>query len=111
MIVELLKERDVLPSFERTGTDTVVFALNTDLYSAAVVAATTLRENGQSVDVVLEKRKPKWVFRHADRTGAKFCLIVAPDEYENGEVSVKDLESGEQSSIKLDALADWAKGN
>lgn len=111
VIVELLKERDVLPSFERVGTDTVVFALNEDLYSVAVGVATTLRENGQSVDVVLENKKPKWVFKHSDRIGSRFCVIVAPDEYANGEVSVKDLDSGEQSAVQIAKLADWAKDN
>lgn len=111
VIVELLKERDVLPSFERVGTDTVVFALNEDLYSVAVGVATTLRENGQSVDVILEKKKPKWVFKHSDRIGSRFCVIVAPDEYSKGEVSVKNLDSGEQSAVQIAKLADWAKDN
>ena len=71
--------------------------------------ATTLRKCGQSVDVVLEDKKPKWVFKHSDRIKAKYCVIVAPDEYENGEVSVKDLDSGEQLAIKIDSLSEWAK--
>ena len=111
VIVELLKERNVLPSFESTGTDSVVFAMNEDLYPVAVSVASTLRESGQSVDVVLEKKKPKWVFKHSDRIKARYCVIVAPDEYDNGEVSVKDLDSGDQSAIKIDSLSDWAKDN
>lgn len=108
VIVELLKERNVLPSFESTGVDTVVFAMNEDLYAYAVTAASTLRKAGQSVDVVLEKKKPKWVFKHADRLGARFCLVVGADEYENREVSIKDLSAGEQKSIPVDDLAAWA---
>ncbi|CAB9529463.1 Histidine--tRNA ligase [Seminavis robusta] len=110
VIVELLKERNVLPSFESSGTDTVIFAMNQDLYKVALGVATTLRENGQSVDVVLEQKKPKWVFKHSDRIGAKYCVIVAPDEYENGQVSVKDLESGEQTAVMIDALPEWVQG-
>ena len=108
MIVELLKERNVLPSFESSGIDTVVFALNEELYEAAIHVAGVLREAGQSVDVVLERKKPKWVFKHADRIGARYCAIVAPDEYANNEVSIKDLQDGAQMPIKLDSLADWA---
>merc|ERR1712226_424792 len=71
VIVELLKERNVLPSFDKnTEIDTVVFAMNQDLYNAATKVATTLRKSGQSVDVVLENKKTKWVFKHADRIGA-----------------------------------------
>ena len=109
VIVELLKERNVLPSFESSGIDSVVFAMTTDLYGAAVDVASKLRSAGQSVDVVLESKKSKWVFKHADRLGAKYCVIVAPDEFENGEVSVKNLMAGEQKTITIENISAWAE--
>jgi histidyl-tRNA synthetase len=108
VIVELLKERNILPSFEAAGIDTVVFAMNEEMYSYAVGAATTLRKAGQSVDVVLEQKKAKWVFKHADRLGARFCLIIGNDEFEKKEVSIKDMEAGEQKNIPVADLASWA---
>jgi len=108
VIVELLKERNVLPSFESSGFDTVVFAMNPDLYPAAIQAASALRKAGQNVDVVLEKKKPKWVFKYADRIKVDHVVLVAPDEWENGEVSIKNMAEGGQSPVKVDALADWA---
>lgn len=108
VIVELLKERKVLPSFENTGTDTVVFAMSKDLYPAAVKAATALRLAGQSVDVVLEDKKLKWVFKHADRVGATFCVIVGASEYTNGEVSIKNLDVGSQELVAIADLQEWA---
>merc|ERR1712127_214570 len=102
VIVELLKERDVLPSFEGSGYDTVVFAMNEDLYSVAIEVASKLRAQGQTVDLILEKKKTKWVFKHASRNEARYCVIVAGNEYDNGEVSVKDLSLGAQSTIKID---------
>jgi len=107
VIVELLKERKVLPSFESAGTDTVIFAMSEDLYKVAVSVATSLRKAGQSVDVVLENKKPKWVFKYADRIGASYCVVVGADEYANGEVAIKDLSAGEQQSVKIDSLAEW----
>lgn len=107
VIVELLKERNVLPTFEDSGVDSVVFAMTSELYPVAIKVATALRAAGQQVDVVLESKKPKWVFKHADRIGAKYCLIIGADEYANGEVSMKDLQAGEQESIKIDALGEW----
>lgn len=108
-MVELLKERNILPSFESSGFDTVIFAYSPDLYQATIDVASTLREAGQSVDIILENKKPKWVFKHADRIGAKYCVIVGPDEFANGEVTVKDLKIGEQKSVKITELADWVK--
>jgi histidyl-tRNA synthetase len=109
VIVELLKERNALPCFDKAATDAVVFALSDDLYPTAVQTAQTLREAGWTVDVVLEQKKPKWVFKHADRLGARFCFIVGGDEFEKGQVSVKNLEKGEQESIDIDSLAEWAR--
>jgi len=111
VIVELLKERKVLPSFATTDVNTVVFAFSQDLYPVAIQAATALRKAGQNVDVVLENKKPKWVFKHADRIGAKYCLIVGADEYANGEVAIKNLELGEQETVKIEAIQKWAESN
>lgn len=108
VIVELLKERNLLPSLEASGVDTVVFAMNQDLYGAAIKVANTLRQAGQSVDVILEQKKAKWVFKHADRIRSKYVAFIAPDEYERGEVSMKTLSNGEQNSIKIDDLSSWA---
>ena len=107
VIVELLKERNILPSFDESGIDTVVFAMNDDLYKVAIEVASKLRAAGQSVDVILESKKPKWVFKYADRLGAKYCAIIATDEYANGEVSIKDLRLGEQSLVKIDDIDEW----
>ena len=110
VIVELLRERKVLPSFAMTGTDAVVFAMSKELYPAAIKSAMALRRGGQSVDVVLfTDKKSKWVFKHADRIGAKFCVIVGADEYANGEVAIKNLSLGAQETVKVDALAEWAE--
>ncbi len=109
VIVELLKERNILPSFDGSGFDTVVFAMNDDLYGVAVEVASKLRAQGQTVDLILEEKKAKWAFKYASRIEAKYVVIVASDEYENGEVTVKDLSLGEQKSVKLDALEQWAK--
>ena len=111
VIVELLKERNLLPSFDASGIDSVVFAMNQDLYPAAVDVATRLRQAGQQVDLVLETKKPKWVFKHADRIKSKYCWIIGADEYANGEASVKNLQTGEQENIKLETIADWVVEN
>jgi histidyl-tRNA synthetase len=109
VIVELLKDRDILPSFESTGIDSVVFAMGEELYPAAVNVAKLLRTAGQSVDLVLENKKPKWIFKHADRLGAKYCVIIGSDEFANNQVSIKDLRVGEQSTVALDNISTWGR--
>ena len=111
VIMELLKERNVLPSFESVGIDTVVFAMDPSLYDNAIMVSKILRKAGQSVDVILEDKKTKWVFKHADRIKSRFVAIVAEDELANGEISIKDLSCGEQRSIRIEGLGEWAKSS
>ena len=68
-----------------------------------------LRAAGQKVDLILEKKKTKWVFKHADRIGAQYCAIIGSQEFENGEVAIKDLAAGEQKTVSLDDLDEWVK--
>jgi histidyl-tRNA synthetase len=109
VIIELLKERNVLPSFDSAGFDTVVFAMKSELYPVAIDVAAKLRAAGQSVDLVLEEKKIKWAMKHADRIGAKYCAIIAQEEVERGEISLKDLSAGKQDAIKIDELDAWVR--
>ena len=80
--------------------------MSEDLYGSAIKVPYALRDNGQSVDLLLENIKSKWVFKHASRNEVKHCVIIGTDEYANGEVAVKDLELGEQIAAKIDALVE-----
>ena len=111
VIVELLKDRGLLPSFETSDMDVVIFALSPELYPVVLEVAAVLRQVGWSVDVVLDaSKKAKWAFKHADRLGAKYCFIAGADEYENGrQISVKDLTLGTQETVAIDGLAEWTQ--
>ena len=103
VIVELLQERGLLPQLG-AGVDDVVVCLGAELRADAARVAQRLRDAGRAVDLVLEQKKMKWVFKHAERLGAARLVIVAGDELERGSVRVKDLASREESDVKIDDL-------
>ncbi|PPD96820.1 hypothetical protein GOBAR_DD06160 [Gossypium barbadense] len=103
VIVELLKEKGLLPKLN-LEVDNIVCALDYDLQGVAAEVATKLREKGQSVDLVLESKPLKWVFKRAARTNAQRLVLVGNTEWQKGMVGVKILSSGEQYEIKLDEL-------
>jgi len=78
--------------------------MDSSLLPVAIKAATTLRATGKTVDLQLEARKPKWVFKHADRLSASYVVLVGPDEAKEGKVVVKDMVTGEQSTLSIDDL-------
>ena len=66
--------------------------------------ASSLRVNGRSVDLVLEDKRLKWAFKHAERSGAQRLVMVMPKEWKDGKVKIKDLESGEEVEVSVDSL-------
>ena len=103
VIMELLSDKGLLPDISSRVSD-VVFSMDESLRGAAMEVSSKLREAGRTVDLVLEPKKMKWVFKHAERTGADRLVMVMPAEWESGKVRIKDLQTGEESDIEFKAL-------
>jgi histidyl-tRNA synthetase len=103
VLVELLRDKGLLPELPPRSDD-VVFAFSEELRPAASRIATQLRATGRRVDLMLEAKRVKAAFKHADRIGARRMVMLAPDEWVRGEVRVKDLESGTEHDISVDRL-------
>ena len=103
VIMELLSDKGLLPDISSRVSD-VVFSMDESLRGAAMEVSSRLRRAGRTVDLVLEPKKMKWVFKHAERTGADRLVMVMPAEWESGKVRIKDLQTGEESDIEFKAL-------
>ena len=103
VVMELLADKGLLPELSN-GVDDVVFGMGTELRGAAMQVAAKLRSAGRTVDLVLEDKKMKWVFKHAERCGTTRLVMVMPDEWAEGKVRIKDLDSGEESTVAMDDL-------
>jgi len=103
VVMELLASKGLVPSLP-SGISDVVFGMGAELRGASMQVATALRSKGNSVDLVLEDKRMKWVFKHAERTGAKRLVLVMPEEWGNGKVRVKDLESGDERDVDFGEL-------
>ena len=103
VIIELLNEKGLVPDLP-SGNEDIVIAIDESLRGAAMSVASKLRANGRSVDLVLEDKRMKWAFRHAERTGAQRLVMVMPEEWAAGNVRIKELESGEESDVAVGDL-------
>jgi len=103
VVMELLADKGLLPELSN-GVDDVVFGMGTELRGAAMQVAAKLRSAGRTVDLVLEDKKMKWVFKHAERCGATRLVMVMPDEWAEGKVRIKDLDTGEESTVSMEDL-------
>ena len=103
VVMELLADKGLLPELS-TGVGDVVFGMGTELRGAAMQVAAKLRSGGRTVDLVLEDKKMKWVFKHAERCGSTRLVMVMPDEWAEGKVRIKDLDTGEESTAAMEDL-------
>ena len=62
-----------------------------------------LRGKGLYVEYDPDKVSLKAQFKAADNAGAKYAMIIGDDEIETNQLNLKNLESGEQRLISLDA--------
>jgi len=103
VIMELLADKNLVPELIG-GVDDIVLPLNQDLRDIAVRVTAALRLSDRTVDLVLEDKKMKWAFKHAERVGAKRLVLLAPDEWSRKMIKVKDLETGEEKEVSLKDL-------
>ena len=88
----------LLPQIEAPKTD---FYIVSDNQVEAVKLAQKLRENGKSTEFDYQGKKFGKQFEKAGKI-AKYAVILGEDEINNNEVSVKNMETGEQKKYKLE---------
>ncbi len=84
--------------------DALVIPMTEDL-SAAVSAATLLRERGIRTQLYSENKKFKAKMNYADKIKVPFVVLIGEDEIAAGVLAVKDMVSGEQVLLKPEAAA------
>ena len=81
--------------------DVLVIPMTADL-SPAVAAATTLRSAGIRTQVYTEQKKFKAKLSYADKLKIPYVLLLGEDEITTGKVTLKDLATGEQTTVSID---------
>ena len=99
-ILVVMAERDMFPaSVTRVGADVLVTIWNRERMSDALALAADLRRAGIRVDVYPEPDKLGKQFKYAASRGIPFVAVVGDDEAARGDVTVKDMTSGEQRAV------------
>lgn len=70
----------------------------------AVAIVGTLRRAGIAADLAYGDRGLKGAMKAADRSGARYAVVLGDRDLAAGEVPVKDLRTGGQTAVALDAL-------
>jgi len=85
-----------------------VAALGEEAKEQALCLLTTMRRAGIRSEAALDKTF-KVQMRHAGKSGYPLCAILGGDEIASGTVTLKDLGSGEQTSVASDLFVHAVK--
>jgi histidyl-tRNA synthetase len=105
-ILVVMGERDMFPaSVKQASADLLVTVFDAATVSEALTLAAELRADGVRVEVYPEPDKLGKQMKYAAGKLIAFAAILGGDEIARGEVTIKDLQTGQQSSVPRAAVA------
>lgn len=73
---------------------------------AAMRIMRTLRDSGIATEIYPEPAKMKKQMEYANRRSIPYVVIIGSNELQNGQATVKNMRTGEQSAVAFDAICD-----
>ena len=104
VLLELLEERNLSPR-PAPHCDAWVIPVSAGDRPAAIRTATRLRSGGIRVDIALKDQALGKALKRASQAGARVAVVLGSSERETGELTVRDLASGEERKMTVEALA------
>ncbi|MFF4777251.1 histidine--tRNA ligase [Microtetraspora fusca] len=96
---------------ERQGSvDVFAVPLGEEARRRVFALVAELRRAGLSVDMAFGGRGVKGAMKAADRSGARYALILGDRDLESGAVQVKDMTTAEQTAVPIAEVVDILKG-
>ena len=92
-----------------TQTDVFIAVTQDDFREEAFKMAIEARRIGLSVEIDYMSRSLKSQMKMADKIGAGHVVIMGPDEMAREEVVLRDLETGQEDTVKLFGLVETLK--
>ena len=103
----LLESAGSIPESERLKVYIAPMGDEARVRAFEIVSA--LRAQGVSADTDYMARGIKAQFKYADKIGAKFVGVLGSDELARGIIKIKDMESGTDTEVGLNAVAEFFK--
>jgi len=92
-----------VPSQEFTS-DLFLIPLGDDAKEQALVIAQDLRSSGIRTEIAFGDRALKGAMKAADKSGARYVIVLGESELTAGVVELKKMSDGVTSSVKIDQL-------
>lgn len=92
---------------QSAGIDVFIAGLGEEAADYSFKLMHGLRGIGLRVDMDLDTRSLKSQMKQADRSGAGYTVIVGSQELDNQQVVLRNMKTGEQTDLNVDAITDF----
>ncbi|MEM8965180.1 MAG: His/Gly/Thr/Pro-type tRNA ligase C-terminal domain-containing protein, partial [Bacteroidota bacterium] len=103
-IYDVMEDMGLFPEESQIGTQVLLINFDKELQSQVVPVLSQLRERGIRAEMYPEAVKLKKQFSYADKKNIPHALVIGSNELASGEFSLKNLKTGEQHSLPLEAV-------
>jgi len=91
------------------ASDLFIIPMGEAAKSLALKLAADLRTQGFQIELAFGDRALKTAMKAADKSGARFSLVIGEDEIASGVVEIKEMITGQINSVRLTSLANALK--
>ena len=100
----LAAEAEGVISPETFVSDLFIIPLGDLAKEKALQLASLLRNQGKTVEIAFGDRALKGAMKGADKSGARYVIVIGDSEISSGSVELKEMKTGATSSVKIDSL-------
>lgn len=109
-IYDLMEDKGLFNEVVHPGSDVLFVNFGEKEVNTAWGLAADLRAEGLSCEVYPAAAKMKKQMKYANDKSVHYVVIIGEEELKSGEATVKDMQSGEQSTQKLKELVAYLSG-
>lgn len=99
-----LQDLGLIDKMRESFTEFLIIPMDESANEYGIEILNKLRAEGKDVDIYLEAGKFKKKMTFADKSGVDQVIIVGEEELHNREVSIKNMETGEQITKPFDEI-------
>jgi len=100
----VLNEYQLLKNENAKSISKVIVIPMVEDFTYPIQVATILREKGIQTEIYLENKAMKKKMNYANKQNIPYAIIIGEDEVKEQTITLKDMVSGEQKTIKLEEL-------
>lgn len=97
-----LNELQLIKSDKYSMSDILIIPMLEDM-TVAIQLASNLRKEGINTEVYLNDKKLKAKFKYADKLKIPYVVVIGEDEINTNTVKIKNMNTGDETSVELDA--------